>query len=145
MCKLGCNFALDLSVKVLLLEVRFRVNGSGLRNQHLSMNAKTPPPGIEPGSSAWQAEILTTILQRIGLNPAPSPCQMFWRITNLLIAGDGQDGLLIIVCLPAKCSMKQHSGIQKALPGRPKERVWDNVHTRSRTWVVAATTRHPNH
>ena len=26
---------------------------------------KTPPPGIEPGSSAWQAEILTTILQRI--------------------------------------------------------------------------------
>ena len=66
---------------------------------------------------------------------------MFWRITNLLIAGDVQDGLLIIVCLPAKCSMKQHSGIQKALPGRPKERVWDNVHTRSRTWVVAATTR----
>ena len=24
-----------------------------------------PPPGIEPGSSAWQAEILTTILQRM--------------------------------------------------------------------------------
>ena len=25
---------------------------------------RLPPPGIEPGASAWQAEILTTILQR---------------------------------------------------------------------------------
>ena len=27
----------------------------------------------------------------------------------------------------------------------PNERVRENVHTRSRTWVVAATTRRPNH
>ena len=35
--------------------------------------ASVPQPGIEPGSSAWQAEILTTILLRMcaewGLNP----------------------------------------------------------------------------
>ena len=28
-------------------------------------NKDTPRPGIEPGSSAWQAEILTTISSRI--------------------------------------------------------------------------------
>ena len=30
-----------------------------------AMRHEAPPPGIEPGSSAWQAEILATILQRI--------------------------------------------------------------------------------
>ena len=39
-------------------------------------------------------------------------------LPNLLIASDVQDDLLIIVSFPAKRSMKQHSIIQKALPGR---------------------------
>ena len=30
-----------------------------------TLSEKTPPPGIEPGSSAWQADLLTTVLQRI--------------------------------------------------------------------------------
>jgi hypothetical protein len=33
-------------------------------NEFISDTDKTPRPGIEPGSSAWQAEILTTILPR---------------------------------------------------------------------------------
>ena len=54
----------------------------------------------------------------ICLNPGPSFSAISWWITNLLIASDVQDDLLIIVSFPAKRSMKQHSIIQKALPGR---------------------------
>ena len=35
-----------------------------IKYKQFTLNAKVPPPGIEPGSSAWQADILTTILQR---------------------------------------------------------------------------------
>ena len=43
---------------------------------------KIPPPGIEPGSSAWQAEILTTILQRIWC------AALLRRLSKWLIADD---------------------------------------------------------
>ena len=37
---------------------------SSIRIRFPNKRKQTPRPGIEPGSSAWQAEILTTILSR---------------------------------------------------------------------------------
>ena len=38
-----------------------------------------------------------------------------------------------------------HLGLGGSLPAYAVQAVIKNVHTRSRTWVVAATTRRPNH
>ena len=42
--------------------------GGGGGERKKNEKKETPRPGIEPGSSAWQAEILTTILSRTSIN-----------------------------------------------------------------------------
>ena len=54
--------------------------------KHFSAIQNFPRPGIEPGSSAWQAEILTTILSRTMIPNLrrhwyQKKCRLIWRAT----------------------------------------------------------------
>ena len=90
------------------------------------------------------------------LNQGPADLQSAALTTELCTHMTGHDSTALfehlreLVQMPVRLDGVQAGRVQarwKFVPtaATPKERVRENVHTRSRTWVVAATTRRPNH
>ena len=90
------------------------------------------------------------------LNQGPADLQSAALTTELCTHMTGHDSTALfehlreLVQMPVRLDGVQAGRVQarcKFVPtaATPKERVRKNVHTRSRTWVVAATTRRPNH
>ena len=90
------------------------------------------------------------------LNRGPADLQSAALTTELCTHMTGHDSIAVfahlreLVQMPVRLDGVQVGCVQagwKFAPtaATPDERVRENVHTRSRTWVVAATTRRPNH
>ena len=90
------------------------------------------------------------------LNQGPADLQSAALTTELCTHMTGHDSIAVfphlheLVQMPVRLDGVQAGCVQavwKSAPttATPNERVHENVHTRSRTWVVAATTRRPNH
>ena len=90
------------------------------------------------------------------LNQGPADLQSAALTTELCTHMTGHDSIAVfphlreLVQMPVRLDGVQAGCVQagwKSAPttATPNERVYENVHTRSRTWIVAATTRRPNH
>ena len=120
---------------------------------------------LGPCASVWQApsqclhmhgRSLQKKRAHPDLNQGPADLQSAALTTELCTHMTVHDSIAVfphlreLVQMPVRLDGAQVGRAQagwKFVPtaATPNERVRENVHTRSRTWVVAATTRRPNH